>query len=591
MSRTDIMAFIGANAQGFFDAMRRVRSDTKNTADKAQRDFSGLSSGINRSLGMVKGALAVAGVGFGIQGITQTISEFADLDREAKRAGVSVRAFQELKFVGERNRIDVDAMVDGIKELSLRTDEYLQNAGKSGVAAESFKRLGFTVDEVAVKLQDPSALFTEIIGKLQKLDRAAQIRIADELFGGSAGERFVQLVDQGAEGIRETIEEGHRLGVIIDEELIRKATELDQAFNTIVTTVGSNLKQAIVTAADELRYFIDLLNDVDDRSISTLEQQLTTKREQLAKTDRSTIARFIVNGSDDGGIDRLKAEIAEMEKVIADRKAAVEEKPIKLAPITIGSGDTGGSRKPKITEAEREKKAIEELIEALETEAAVAGLSDEKRDIEVALRKAGSAATADQKEKIESLIEARYREEKALQAVEDQQKRNADAAEDFADIAMDGIDEIIDGTYSAEKALSGLAKSMARALLTGQGPFANLFGTTSATSGLGGLFSMFFGGPKAAGGPVSPGSFYQVNEKGQEFFSPGTHGSIIPAGRGGSGAGSGGAPIFNIDARGSEAGVEQKIKDAVSEALDQYDRGNTARVAQGYSEAARRNMI
>lgn len=53
--------------------------------------------------------------------------------------------------------------------------------------------------------------------------------------------------------------------------------------------------------------------------------------------------------------------------------------------------------------------------------------------------------------------------------------------------------------------------------------------------GPGGMGFLHFGGPRAAGGPVSPGKAYLVGERGPEIFAPGQSGSIIPnRGSGGS---------------------------------------------------------
>ena len=45
-----------------------------------------------------------------------------------------------------------------------------------------------------------------------------------------------------------------------------------------------------------------------------------------------------------------------------------------------------------------------------------------------------------------------------------------------------------------------------------------------------------FGGPRAAGGPVNPSSYYVVGEKGPELFVPDSAGTIVPNGGGGSAA-------------------------------------------------------
>ena len=50
----------------------------------------------------------------------------AEVGNEAKRAGVSVQAFQEWKYVAEQSRIAVDSLVDGLKELN---DADFENLG------------------------------------------------------------------------------------------------------------------------------------------------------------------------------------------------------------------------------------------------------------------------------------------------------------------------------------------------------------------------------------------------------------------------------------------------------------------------------
>ena len=82
-----------------------------------------------------------------------------------------------------------------------------------------------------------------------------------------------------------------------------------------------------------------------------------------------------------------------------------------------------------------------------------------------------------------------------------------------------------------------LVKELLRAAATGEGLFASLFsgGGGSFGSLLGGFAKMMFGGGRAGGGDVTPGRIYRVNEYGEEFFSPASHGRVVPAGGGGGG--------------------------------------------------------
>ena len=115
---------------------QRLRHDSRRATTSMERDMLRSTARINQAvavtstkIGMlgkafVAGAIA-AGTAALTRGATQAVRSLAELSQQAERAGVSVTAFQELKFIGEQNRIDVGAMVDGLKELQLRADEFI----------------------------------------------------------------------------------------------------------------------------------------------------------------------------------------------------------------------------------------------------------------------------------------------------------------------------------------------------------------------------------------------------------------------------------------------------------------------------------
>ncbi|WP_376710894.1 hypothetical protein [Pseudochrobactrum lubricantis] len=592
MTRNDIMAYIGANSRGFHEAMNRVRGDTKATAKNAQREFSDLSAGLNRSMALVKGALAGVGIGLSIQGVKQVISDIGNIETAAKRAGMTIKSFQQMKYVAETNRIEVDAMADAFRELNLRANEYAQTGKGSG--AEAFAQLGMSPEEVKKRLKDPADFMLEIIDRTRRLkDTAAGIRIFDEIMGGQGGEQFVSLIEQGRDKLTETIKEGEELGRVLSDDVVQAAADVDRKFQEISNTVSGSLKGAIVDAYQALQVFVASFSAMEERSSEALranQQQLETRRKQLQQqqgTREDTALSWI--GKD------AATEMAEVDKQLKTINDKLERRkkltaiietniPPPVTPYILPEDKkkkTGGSRSVKTTDAEREKKAIDDLIASLEEELALVGLTDEARDKEIALRKAGASATDEQRNQITALIEARYQEQKAVEAVEEQLRRNADAALDLADISMNMIDTIIDGSFSAKEALAGLLRQMAQALLMGQGPLANLFGISPQSSGLGGLFGMMFGGARAAGGSVTPGNLYRVNEKGEEFFSPGTHGRIIPH----DGAGGGGAfsfaPVYQIDARGADQAAVARLEAGLKKTNQEMQ----ARVIQTVREA------
>jgi len=197
--------------------------------------------------GLIAG-LAAAGITGAVRQIDQITSSIAQIGTEAERSGLSIERFQEWGFVAEQNRISIDALVDSFKELQLRGDEFVETG--RGSAADAFTRLGFRADDLAARLDDPSELMLEIIDRLEGFDRAGQIRIADELFGGTGGEQFVQMLDQGEAGIRSTISRANELGLVLDESIIDRAAEIERRFNEIKAVTRTWLQGFVVNLVD-----------------------------------------------------------------------------------------------------------------------------------------------------------------------------------------------------------------------------------------------------------------------------------------------------------------------------------------------------
>ncbi|WP_085032254.1 phage tail tape measure protein [Ensifer aridi] len=584
MSRPDIPVTISGDPKGFEAALARVRALSKTTATDVAASFGRIKNLVAGGAGFVTGLVSAASV----TALREAASAIASIGDEARRAGLDVKSFQELKFVAEQNRVGIDALTDGIKELNLRADEFIVTGG--GSAAEAFQRLGYSAEDLKRKLEDPADLFTEIIGRLGDLDKAAQIRIMDEIFGGTGGEQFVQLIEAGEAGIRDTIQAANDLGIVLDEQMIQKAEEVDRKFNLLATTVGTKLKSAIVSAADSLAEFIDGFRDFQHQMDSTLqnrqaaigERRLEIENEILKKTEAqaqqveklSDVAGEL--GFEDSKNANLAGYTGQIEALKEEsRKLAEEEAKIvdilngRLQPMNRSTERTwapiapeekgGSSRSKKISEAEKEKKAIDEVIASLRDELAVIGLTDIERERTIALREAGVEAASKEGQQISALIDEKYRQLAAEEALAEQYERSEEAAERMGQVLDDQLMRIVDGSFDAKEAIAALLTEIINVQTNGKGLFGSLFSSIfGGGSGLGSNFVptttlgdfLGYGGARAGGGDVSPGRIYRVNEYEDEFFAPTSHGRIIApsklTGAAGEGAGEGGRTVIEV---------------------------------------------
>ncbi len=338
---TSALAQAGVRVKGFeTDTSRRMGNIEKNVSGSFGRMGSAISTAALAFKGGLVGAIGGIGLAEVISQVREVARGVAEIGDQAKMAGVDVKSFQQLKFVAEQNRIGVDALTDGLKELNLRADEFILT-GK-GSAAEAFQRLGYNAEELKTKLEKPSELFAEIIGRLQKFDQAARIRIADEIFGGTGGEKFVQLIEQGERGLRETIKTADDLGLVMDEAMIAKAAEVDRQFQIVANTVGTAVKGAIVSAASSLSDFINSFKAFEDQSSRLLQSQqidLAKKRLDLEneildlKQQQRDEESSLSSVARDLGFSGTSVSNG-LAKEIADREAALSELQKQDAEIT-----------------------------------------------------------------------------------------------------------------------------------------------------------------------------------------------------------------------------------------------------------------
>lgn len=600
-------------SRGSKSATRQMEADMIRATSRINQALAATSARIGSFgkafIGGFVGGIAAGGIGELVSRIGDVAKGVAEVGDRAKQAGLDVKAFQELAFVAQQNRIEVDDLTSGIREMQLRFDEFIASGGKSGSAADSLRRLGYTVDDLKEKLKDPLDLFTEIIGKVQQLDRAGQIRVFDEIFGGD-GERLVRLISEGEQGIRNQIKAANDLGLVLDEQVIARAEEVDRKFQAITATVGTGLKAAIVDAASALGGFIDSFRDFQNQQTRTLQGELEDVYRKMDATkteiqDLNTMGGVLPNPFNTSNIKdaegRLKSLTDQAAKLrdILDRRQGFSEdftyKPTTaLPPVSVAapgsaggkkSTSGGGGRASETSAINYQRDAVRALIADLESERSLIGATDVERAKANALRQAGAAATAAEKAQIGDLVEAMYAEQTALdqrnQQLEEMNaigrdfvggfihdmKNGSSAADAFANAVSRLSDRIIDDLLDSIFKVNSASGS--------GGIFGSLLGSLggglSGGGGLGTFAAAAFGTPTfyARGGIANTPSIF--GEAGPEAAVPLPDGRRIP-----------------VDLRG-QGGGQQAVKVDVAVRVDQD--GNWQAAVENIAQTQSKNVV
>jgi len=174
----------------------------------------------------------------------------AEMKRNADMAGISAKAYQELTFAAGKYQVTQDALTDGLKELALRADEFVVT--EAGPALEAFERLGYSQAELNRKLKDTPSLLLDIIDRMQGLEQAAKIRVADELFGGTGGEQFVAMINAGSGAIEELTKKANDLGLVMSDETAAGALEAYNAVKTLTQQLKVQFNTIVAELAPDL---------------------------------------------------------------------------------------------------------------------------------------------------------------------------------------------------------------------------------------------------------------------------------------------------------------------------------------------------
>jgi lambda family phage tail tape measure protein len=230
--------------RGATDMENRARQSARKIEDTYSRSYDRIGKTIeNGFAAFSRGSAAVAGVGAAALAFKEIADSVAEVDREARKAGVSTKVWQQWAFVAKATGASVDGVTDALKELNIRGDEFART-GKGG-GAEWFTRFGYSAEEVGRKLREPNAFLDELIGKIKQLDQAGQTRALDELFGG-AGEEMAKTLGLSVEQLQKLRSEA----ATFSAEQIEAAKRINAEWETMWSNFTVRAKAAAIEGAN-----------------------------------------------------------------------------------------------------------------------------------------------------------------------------------------------------------------------------------------------------------------------------------------------------------------------------------------------------
>ena len=236
-------------ASYFNSTMSKVSTVTGNMSKK----FGDLANK-TRGLSMAAGG-AVAGLG----GLAVKVAKDADeLNTLAKQTGVATDELQKMQYASELIDVDTETIIGGLRKLKKNLDGH----------EESWQKIGVNVKNANGEYKDITTIFYDTIKGLSGIaNETERDKVAMDLFGKSADE-LAGVIDDGGAALKALGEEAENLGVIIPQEDIDKASELNDTLDKLkaeilptITKLGIQVIEAIQPYIPKIQAAIEKICD------------------------------------------------------------------------------------------------------------------------------------------------------------------------------------------------------------------------------------------------------------------------------------------------------------------------------------------
>lgn len=298
------------------------------------------------------------------------LEEFGNIADKSAQSGLDAEFFQSLTYQASLAGVGMDELSGALNTFNKNSGLAVVNKGKMVGALRALNPQLLENIRNAASQEERVKLVADAIDR--EADASRKAAIASAAFG-DVGAKLVNVFDGGAAAIDRTFESARKMGLIVDRELIAKADDLGDRFDTATKIIDLQFKQAVVNLAPELVATAGLIADVA-KAISDVVDFMRDVEDQ---SDRLLSAKMI----------RLGKEQLAIEQKLLEAKARQREEIGRLSETAKSLGfDT--TRNPQLNENEEIEKLNEALKENLEKQKEIAEVQNGRAKAEAEAGKA-----------------------------------------------------------------------------------------------------------------------------------------------------------------------------------------------------------
>lgn len=310
--------------------------------DKNAKAWGGAVDNLKNKMGdaVQMAAKLAAGIGLiatGFFALTKQSAESADENiKSARRLGMQVEAYQELKFASEQSGLQGEQF----NEMLARQNTILGQAAKREAGAtEALKALGLTYSEL--EQLSPDRQFERLADAVTSIENPSKRAAAASRIFGETWSRAASLMESGSEGIQKLREQAQSLGFVVSEEAAKSAEEFNDSIARLQLRIAGLRNRIGFTLMPILQRAIHRFEEWWSANREIIEQRLDVWAEKLGNGLEKVgdfLEKLPAQVEKLGGLEKILSRSAKILAFMAAIKIAIPfiNLAMALKPIIIG---------------------------------------------------------------------------------------------------------------------------------------------------------------------------------------------------------------------------------------------------------------
>lgn len=427
---------LSANAAEFEKDMGKARKSVKDATGKMNSSFARFNASVGsavKSLVSWRSALVAVAGATGLALLIKRSIEAADrIGKTADKIGAGVEALQELRYAAEIAGVGTNTLDMALQRFSRRFGEAVAGTGELKGILQEYDIATRNADGSTKSLDQALGEYADAI-KGASTDQE-RLRLAFKGFD-SEGAALVNMLRGGSSELNRMRQEARDLGLVLDEQMVRKAEEANDQLTRMSQILGVNLTRTLISLSPQIIAlgdafiknigpFVDWLSSKlpdSTANVQQLEARMAGVRGELERITGISFGTLLSEVSDlDVAFGENANKVRDLLKRMKELSEMREERARKEAMITAAV--VGG--------LDKQAKAIATMREELIFEREQLGRTEEGQRLYNMAKKAGIEVTAEYVNAIQPLIAQIEAEKKAQKAAEEAQKERDKVLDD-----------------------------------------------------------------------------------------------------------------------------------------------------------------